>query len=253
MALNHCLAITLSVFFLLFVLGTFITVDNRDIPEQDIVKFTRYPSWHPPVDGLNGRGYDEPIVGLSFYAAVAMVPTFEFNKTLGFYCLVTAFTNLISFWLDIGKIWAAFGLMHNALEILILVNMHYGGRIKSSTFIGFFLLYISITAGMSLFATWPYDALWFKMQGLCLDWALVIQFTRTYFNTKKHIKNDSDVNSLIRDDDNEERGERRNVFYNPENDVIVHHPYQILLLIVASGFHIFGNILASIWIDKIEM
>ncbi|CAG8498776.1 1303_t:CDS:2 [Diversispora eburnea] len=238
---NHCIAITLSVLFLLFVLGTFITVDNQDIPKQDIAKYTGYPSWHPPVDGLNGsRGNDEPFVGLLFYATIVMVSSFEFNKALGVYCLVTAFTNVILFWADIGKIWAAFGLIHNALEIIILVNMHYGGRIKSNTFIGFFLLYVSITAGISLFATWPYDALWFKMQGLCMDWALVIQFTRTYFNTKKHIKNESEVNPLIRDDDNDERGERNDVVYNSENGVIAHHPYQILLLIVASGFHIFA-------------
>ncbi|RHZ82996.1 hypothetical protein Glove_101g42 [Diversispora epigaea] len=286
--LNHCIAITLAILFLLIVLSTFITVGDPEVPEQDISKITGYPVWHPPIDGMNGKGNDEQSATVILYSAIMMslsgffvmkwtynsrdnyynnkrkvtffvlnddktVPTFDFDVTLGVYCLVTTLTGLMFLWVDVGKIWVSFGALHNAVELIILFSMHYGGRITSNKFVGILVLYILLSAGLSIFLSWPYDAVWFKMQGLCLDWALLIQFTRTYFNTKKHIENDSGVNPLIRDDDDDdnergERSERSDVGYNLNNDVIVHHPYQILLLIFASGFHIFGNVFSTIWI-----
>ncbi|CAG8487788.1 10737_t:CDS:2 [Diversispora eburnea] len=238
--MGHCVAITFALLFLLIVLGSYVTVDNQEIPEHDFSKFTGYPTWHPPIDGMNGKGNDEQSATTILFSAVMMiisgylimkwtsrsqnnynkrkmtffilnddktVPTFGFDALLGVYSLVTALTGIMFLWVDVGKIWAPFGALHNAVELVILVNMHYGGRIISNTFLGILSLYIMLNTGLSIFLTWPYDALWFKTQGLCLDWSLVIQFTRTYLNTKKHIKNDA-----------------------------------------ASVFHIFGNIVSTIWI-----
>ncbi|RHZ79163.1 hypothetical protein Glove_151g79 [Diversispora epigaea] len=280
--LNHCIVITLSILFFLIVLGSFVTVDLQDIPEQDKSKHTGYPVWTPPIDGVNGRGNDEKSIAAGLFGCVMMsisgyyiikwtrnnnnkrkitffvlnddktVPTIEFDVILGVYCLVTTFVSLLYNWINLGKLWMAFGIFHNVLEFIILVNMHYGGRIISSVFLGILSLYVVISTGLSIFLPWPHDALWFKMQGLCLDWALVIQFTRTYFNTKKHIKNDFGVNPLIRDDDDNETGEGSDVVYNSKNDVIFHPPYQVLLLVAASGFHIFGNVISTIWIHDIR-
>ncbi|CAG8593779.1 56_t:CDS:2 [Diversispora eburnea] len=287
-ALKHCIAITFAILCLLILLGTFAIVDYQNVPEQDISKNTGYPIWHPPVDGINGsRGNDETFVAITLFSTILMflcgyfimkwtcnvnnnyknkrkttffvlngdktVPTFEFDVTLGVYCLVTACASLTVLWTEIGKVWVSIGLLHNAVEFMILVNMHYGGRITSSKFYGMLSLYVLISAGLTFFLTWPYDAAWFRMQGLTTDWALLIQFTRTYFNTKKHIKNDYSLNPLIGDNDDDERGERSDVVYNPDNGVVVHLPYQILILIVASGFHIFGNCLATIFIEETRM
>ncbi|RHZ79172.1 hypothetical protein Glove_151g76 [Diversispora epigaea] len=279
---NHCIAITLAILCLLIVLGSFVTVDQQDIPEQDKSKHTGYPVWTPPLEGFIGRDNDEKAFAMSLFACIMMsisgyyiikwtrnnnnkrkttffilnddktVPTFEFDVNLGFYCFVTAFASVVSLWIDLGKLWVPLGILHNALEFLILVNMHCGGRITSSVFLGILLLYVVLSTGITIFLPWPYDALWFKMQGLCLDWALPIQFIRTYFNTKKHIKNDSGVNPLIRDDDDDERGEINDAVYNSNNDVIVHHPYQILLLILASASHIIGNVTNTIWVYEIR-
>ncbi|RHZ79127.1 hypothetical protein Glove_151g83 [Diversispora epigaea] len=280
MGLNNCIAITLVTLCLLILLGSFFIVDFQNVPEQDKSKYTGYPIWSPPIDGFNGRGNDEIPVALGLFSSIMMsisgyfilkwtynnnnntynkrkptffvlnddktVSTFEFNVNLGVYCLLTAFASIMFLWTNIGKLWVSSGILHNALEFVILVNMHYGGRITSSSFMGILSLYVLISAGISFFLDWPNDALWFRMQGLCSDWALVIQFTRTYFNTKNHIKNDLGVNPLIRDDDDNERGEGSDVVHNSDNDIIVHHPYQILLLIVASGFHIFGNSVVTV-------
>ncbi|RHZ48703.1 hypothetical protein Glove_543g89 [Diversispora epigaea] len=282
--LIHCIATTLAILCLLIVLCTFVTIDNNDVPEQDISKRTGYPVWHPPIGGMNGRGNDEKFVAVILFSSVMMissgyfimkwacnnsynkrkitffvsdddktVSTHGFNVILGLNCLVTALTSIMFLWLDVGKAFSSFGIAHNAIELIILVNMHYGGRITSSTFVGTLSLYVLLSTGLCIFLTWPYDALWFKMQGLCIDWALLIQFTRTYFNTRKHIKNDSGVDPLIRDEDeDDERGERSDVVYNSNNDVIVHQPYQILLLIVALVFHLIGNVVSTIWIYELR-
>jgi hypothetical protein len=52
--LNHCMAITLAILCLLIVLSTFVTVDTQIVPGQDISKYTGYPIWLPPIEGMNG-------------------------------------------------------------------------------------------------------------------------------------------------------------------------------------------------------
>jgi hypothetical protein len=93
------------------------------------------------------------------------VPTFGFDAILGVYCLVTALSNTMILWIGVGKVWVSFGIAHNAVELILLVTMHYGGRITSSTFLGYLSLYVLFSGGLSIFLTFPNDALWFKMQG----------------------------------------------------------------------------------------
>lgn len=52
--IGHCLIITFAILLLVVVLGSFVIVDYQ-VPEQDIAKYTRYPTWHPPIEGMNGR------------------------------------------------------------------------------------------------------------------------------------------------------------------------------------------------------
>lgn len=93
------------------------------------------------------------------------VPTTEFDVALGTYTLVTALSAIAYIWLELGKLLAVIAILHNSSELVLLVIMHYGGRITSNKFHGILILYTVAMAGMSTFLNWPFDALWFKLQG----------------------------------------------------------------------------------------
>ncbi|CAG8580702.1 13805_t:CDS:2 [Dentiscutata erythropus] len=187
-----CFAIPLSLLALLLVLLSFVGV-NPVVPKQTLT-------------GLP--------VTTSF-------PTIAFDRALAIYIGLTTLAGFALFLFSAGKIWVAVGVFHNAAEFVMLVLLGSGGRIKCSAFwpiVGFYISFISITCILFKF---PYDALWFKGQGLCFDWALIIEFTRIYLTTKHELRHDS---------------------FHPK----IYHPNQLLLLIIGSVFHVLGNIVFTV-------
>lgn len=93
------------------------------------------------------------------------VPTTEFNFALGFYALVTALNAILYVWLDFGKLLATYTILHNLLELVLLLNMHSGGKITSKIIYGNLPIYLVTAASNIIFLEFPKDALWFKLQG----------------------------------------------------------------------------------------
>ncbi|CAI2169335.1 7992_t:CDS:2 [Funneliformis geosporum] len=203
------IAVSISlVILLLSYAGTKVDVD---IP-QDNSTHTGYPVWHPPFPGHYGQdqyatifgsvilmaisGYfaykwtmfdtktNEELVTYLVDRAANKTTTIYFDQLLAAYSLVTGITGIAYLAFDIGKIWSTVGVFHNGLEVVILVALHQGGRIVSNKFLAWMILYFVSTLGFSIFLDWPYDTVWFKMQGLCQDFALAITFTRIYFATR---------------------------------------------------------------------
>jgi len=135
------------------------------------------------------------------------------------------------------------------LEIAILLLLHNGGKLKSNltfAWLGGYILLVTIL-GMKL--PWPLDGIWFKVQGLCADYALIIQYTRIYFLTRKNLRETNEEQLPLNIDE-------QAILSTSENDISydeffpnsVSHPYQLILLILGSIAHLIGNIANSIWI-----
>jgi len=177
------------------------------------------------------------------------VPTLGFNTLLIFYNWITALTILASLVFDLGKLWSVIGVLHNTAEIIILVLLGNGGRIRNSNFFAWILTYILSVVSICIFADWPVDAAFFKFQGLCMDFALVIEYIRIFITTKEHIR-DAGRDTLplnVDDDDNNDNNNdyRRS---SPIWPTTIDHPNHIWLLIIAAGFHLIGNVLATFFI-----
>ncbi|CAG8765319.1 12371_t:CDS:2, partial [Gigaspora rosea] len=213
MKIGGCSAVFLSLLALVLVLLSFVGI-NPEVPKQAPYRFTGYLSWLPKQEDDND---------------VASSPTIDFNRVLAIYIVTTLLAGAVLFFVGAGKIWVAVGVFHNASEFIILIMLGSGGKIKSSTFwpiLGFYIFIISITCILFKF---PYDALWFKGQGLCFDWALIIEFTRIYLTTLHELKhggaNHDDLDELIENEDD-----------SSHHKSIIHHPHQLLLLIF--DFHV---------------
>ena len=86
--------------------------------------------------------------------------------------------------------------------------------------------------------------------GLCMDFALTIEFVRIYIATKEHIREAGrDTLPLTDDDVNNDNGDDalHKQFIRPAT---INHPNQLLLLIAASGVHVAGNILNTFYSSR---
>ncbi|RIB14075.1 hypothetical protein C2G38_2144238 [Gigaspora rosea] len=270
MKIGGCSAVFLSLLALVLVLLSFVGI-NPEVPKQAPYRFTGYLSWLPKQEGSDDNMLDaatlfniitmiiasyyalkwaynpptNPKLITHFYSAddndVASSPTIDFNRVLAIYIVTTLLAGAVLFFVGAGKIWVAVGVFHNASEFIILIMLGSGGKIKSSTFwpiLGFYIFIISITCILFKF---PYDALWFKGQGLCFDWALIIEFTRIYLTTLHELKhggaNHDDLDELIENEDD-----------SSQHKSIIHHPHQLLLLIFGAFFHLIGNFVFTIFL-----
>lgn len=277
---NITVLVALGILILSFAGG----VDKSNLPPQANGTHTGYPVWHPPLPGDDKEEYAATIIFsvilmiiAGFYAfkwtyfdaktnsklltyfvdrETNKVSTIEFDRYLASYCLVTSLTGILYYLVDVGKIWSTVGVLHNANEIIILVSLHQGGRITSNSFQAWLILYVLFAGALSIYLEWPFDGLWFKVQGLCSDYSLVIQFTRIYFNTRKEYGHESHQRLF-----DPERPRRDNT--SGENAVLesettddrtfgYFRSYYTLLLVLASSIHIFGNIFSTIWIYELS-
>ncbi|KAF9363531.1 hypothetical protein BGX34_003888 [Mortierella sp. NVP85] len=111
----------------------------------------------------------------------------QINTFILYYIYVTWAAILAYLFFDAGKIWAVIGTLHNLLEVVLMVAFHHGGRITSVTFALYMFVYVVMVIVLSAYLSWPADAIFFRWQGLCSDFALIFVFSRTYFATKTQL------------------------------------------------------------------
>ncbi|CAG8676046.1 5692_t:CDS:1 [Funneliformis caledonium] len=244
-----------------------------DIPQDNNTR-TGYPVWHPPFPGHYGQdqyatifasiilmgigGYyaykwtlfdtktDEELVTYLVDNAFNKTTSIYFDQLLAAYSLITGLTGIAYLAFDLGKMWSTVGVFHNGLEVVILVALHQGGRIVSNKFLAWMILYFVSTLGFSIFLDWPYDTVWFKMQGLCQDFALAITFTRIYFDTRNGYGDETHQ----RLSDVERPREHNHVKEYTFGSVSRFIPNFVLFLVLASYTHILGNVYATILYTK---
>jgi hypothetical protein len=87
--------------------------------------------------------------------------------------------------------------------------------------------------------------------GLCADYALIIQFTRIYFLTRKNLREANDEQLPLNNSEQFLLSVSQNdLSYDEFFPDSVSHPNQVILLILGSVAHLIGNIANSIWIQS---
>jgi len=274
MKIGACLAVSLSVIALILVLASFHGIDP-EVPKQARYRFTGYLTWLPELDGFDANQLDATLLFnqilllLSSYYAIKWaynpptnrklitrfysvgdrdaisIPTIDFDRVLSIYIVMTLLAGVTIFLVGVGKIWVAVGVLHNAAEFTILVMLGSGGRIKSAAFwpvLGAYIATITVTCILFKF---PYDALWFKGQGLVFDWALIIEFARVYITTIRELRlggaNRDNLDELVVENEDDP------IAHHKSYHAILNHPHQLLLLVVGAVFHVAGNIVFTVY------
>nr|CAG8467624.1 11193_t:CDS:2 [Entrophospora candida] len=159
--------------------------------------------------------------------------------------------------------------------LIIILAIISGGKFSSVVEYILPILYVLIFGGISIFAEFPFDASFFKFQGLILDFALPIIFMNIYLNTRRNLHNDPNYSysrsgggsyaavseeeeQLLGEESSEDntRQHRQQVEIpvgkqpvrdepSYKNDTI-NHPCQLLLLVVASLTHVLGNFVLTL-------
>lgn len=282
--LMQLFTLLLSIGLLAAVILSFSFVKLPDIKQQPD-RHTGYPTWHGEIEGYN---YDQNdavntltvvllaitgTIGLKivnnpptnqklitrFYtitddsdADINGIPTIGFNRLLVLYVWTTFATVLFAIFVDVGKLFSAIGILHNATEMAILTLIGNGGRIKGGSLFAWLLFYILSASAAVILLDFPKDAALFKFQGLIMDIALVIEFTRIYISTKEHIREAErdTLPSLNPDEDDNNINDNTHGTYIPILPTTIEYPKHLLVLLLASGIHLAGNILNILFFSK---
>ncbi|RUS22706.1 hypothetical protein BC937DRAFT_87688 [Endogone sp. FLAS-F59071] len=267
-------------------------------PPQGFSRQTGYAAWHGYRDGWDLQILDGVTLwsaaGTLFGAALALrfghlyTDLSRLSKhqraqrmlttVIAWYAFVTTFAVVGFFALDISKLWCALGAIHNLLEVTILLVLLFEGHPNDFKYLYTLqFTYIAVTVFLCLILPWPFDALFFKFQGmriafffstitlqnpsnsnlstppktsgLATDYALVIQFTRLYRVNKAaeylpHGRRHGESEGLLAE---EHRGTNSVVEEEIAEDEHRLETENIKILIAAAAIHLGGNILTSIW------
>ncbi|KAF9281641.1 hypothetical protein BGZ68_006523 [Mortierella alpina] len=111
----------------------------------------------------------------------------QINEFLQWYIDATLVAVVGYLLFDVGKLWAVVGTLHNQLEVALLITLHSGGRVSSMSFGLYMFAYVCAAIVLSVYLQWPMDAIFFRWQGLCSDFGLIVMFVRMYTATKKQL------------------------------------------------------------------
>ncbi|CAG8546619.1 13828_t:CDS:2, partial [Dentiscutata heterogama] len=264
-----------SFFFLVLfggVLFSFTTLSLSKFPSPVNDTFTGFQTWHPEIKNFDVETWFSMVLftGILQLATGAFMliwafkyetilifmfngertSTVLFNKIIGGFAIITSIVAFALIYLDAGKIWTPIGVVHNYAEVFMLLLLHQGGNLASSNNVIFYsLLYILVVEGTTILLGWPYDAFFFKFQGLAIDWALFIQFMRVYNLTKKnYIEGYISLPQHTSDDEREsEEHDHRPNNVRPKKDCHLGH---VSLLPLAAFWHIAGNVLNTIFVNE---
>ncbi|GJJ73522.1 hypothetical protein EMPS_05880 [Entomortierella parvispora] len=201
-----------SVATLALLLASFVGVDFSHPPPQHISPVTGFPTWHQDyVHETREVTFSFTLLALLFSTGAAFAAhrsvrnpsrsltgfvtlqtgienaSTQINQFILIYIDATWIAIIAYMFLDVGKIWAVVGALHNLLEVALLILLQSGGRVNSMSFGLYMFLYVCVTILLSVYLQWPLDAVFFRWQGLCSDFGLIVVFVRTYFSTKKQL------------------------------------------------------------------
>jgi len=169
-------------------------------PPQLTSRLTGYLVWRSPYPGWDAQQLDAvtfmSVAGVFFGLVLALKcrrattsslvlsPAFRDHSTLMTalvtYYLYATLATVFGFWvIDVGKLWVVLGTLHNTLEFCILFVMVAATHrsLYSYFYTGLFAYWL-FTQAVCIVVPWPTDAVYFKFQGLILDFALCINFYR---------------------------------------------------------------------------
>ncbi|CAG8441047.1 7677_t:CDS:2 [Ambispora gerdemannii] len=235
-------------------------------PPQENSPITGFPSWreyleeydfqtvYTPslyaimINGITGLAalywtfiYKQPKSTISFFhQGNEVAPATLFNAILAIYVLVTQWASIAGIIVDLSKLWVPIGVIHNAAELAFVTLLYMGGKVASNLyFVGIGIYMITVVSCCMIFP-WPYDAFFFKAQGLVLDYMIVVLFTRVILETRSQFQSDAEGHIPIVDQEDDEGRERltaRAKLY----PTTVNHPHQLHILLVAGFIHLLGN------------
>ncbi|KAF9205977.1 hypothetical protein BGZ49_003223 [Haplosporangium sp. Z 27] len=198
---------------LVALIASFIGVDVSNPPPEHISPVTGFPTWHQDYKNevkeitmaftmlalifASGAAYaafkatrapSRSLTGFVTLATGNEEASTQINIFILYYIYATWIAILGYLFLDVGKIWAVVGALHNLLEVALLIAFQFGGRVSSMSFGLYLFVYLVATILLSVYLQWPLDAIFFRWQGLCSDFALIVVFIRTYYSTKKQLE-----------------------------------------------------------------
>ncbi|KAG0083898.1 hypothetical protein BGZ92_010368 [Podila epicladia] len=197
---------------LLLLFASFIGVNLSQPPPQHESPVSHYPTWHEEYKNENKEiTMSFTLLALLFSSTAAYAAhrairapsrsltgfvtikdghessSTQINTFIKMYIFATWAAVVAYLFLDVGKIWAVVGALHNLLEVALLVVLQSGGRVTSMTFGIYMFIYVCVTIICSVYFAWPMDAIFFRWQGLCSDFGLIVMFVRMYISTKKQL------------------------------------------------------------------
>ncbi|KAG0367428.1 hypothetical protein BC939DRAFT_450077 [Gamsiella multidivaricata] len=219
MAVRDLLIAAGAVTGLLALVASFMGVKIDDPPPQHTSPITGFPTWHQTYKNevkeitmsftmlallfATGAAYaarqairrpSRSLTGFVTLSTGNEEASTQINQFILYYINATWIAVLGYLFFDVGKIWAVVGALHNLLEVALIVVLQSGGRVSSMSFGLYMFSYVCITILLSVYLPWPLDAIFFRWQGLCSDFALIVFFVRMYNSTKRQLAAFGDPN-----------------------------------------------------------
>ncbi|KAF9142282.1 hypothetical protein BGX30_002990 [Mortierella sp. GBA39] len=192
--------------------ASFIGVKIDDPPPQHKSPVTGYPTWHEDyknenkeitmsftmlaliftltasyVARLATRKPSRSLTGFVTLPSGNEETSTQINEFFELYINATMLAVVAYLFFDVGKIWAVVGALHNLLEVALLIVLQSGGRVTGISFGLYMFTYVVITILLSVYLSWPLDAIFFRWQGLCSDFGLIVMFVRMHKATKAQL------------------------------------------------------------------
>ncbi|KAL0080276.1 hypothetical protein J3Q64DRAFT_1759293 [Phycomyces blakesleeanus] len=178
--------------------------DPQDHPGRWMNKVHDIPTWVIPIENYDentfiaGNVFSGMLVGFSaFYAFYHVYRVYlpsapqgkrnigNLNKDILGYLSSSFLASFMYSVLSLGKIWCGFGVLHNLYEAALLLHIVTQQRSTSSRVTyGILFAYILIVVATSLVLPWPFDGVFFKYQGLVVDYVLSVNMVRLYLHNK---------------------------------------------------------------------
>ncbi|KAF9955382.1 hypothetical protein BGZ70_010256 [Mortierella alpina] len=197
---------------LLGLFASFMGVKVDNPPHQHISPITGFPTWHQEYKNevkeitvsftvlalifsvvaayAGHRATRSPSRSLTGFVTISTgneESSTQINEFIQWYIDATLVAVVGYLFFDVGKLWAVVGALHNQLEVALLIILHSGGRVSSMSFGLYMFAYVCATIMLSVYLQWPLDAIFFRWQGLCSDFGLIVMFVRMYMATKKQL------------------------------------------------------------------
>ncbi|KAI8813881.1 hypothetical protein BJ742DRAFT_787782 [Cladochytrium replicatum] len=161
------------------------------------------------------------------------IPRVPLMNLIQVYIMATIISAVFVLIFDLSKMFAMAGALHNAAEVaLIILLTRTDGPMIMYPII---LAYLPVVWAVSTAAPWPFDAGFFKFQGLISDFLLFFCTVRLYLaNRYHHFHPTPEREAFLSEECLSEDDEYEGPVYK-----------RIMFLVLASAFHTAGNLFAT--------